>query len=65
MRAAWKAILAAAVGGAATAASDALMFDGTTHPKQLAVKAAIGATVAVAGYLKQSPIKPEAPPPEK
>jgi hypothetical protein len=41
------------------------MFDGTTHPKQLAAKAAIGAAVAVAGYLKQSPIKPEAPPPEK
>lgn len=65
MRTAWKAIFAAALGGAATAASDAIVSDGATHPKQLAARASIGAVLAVAAYLKQSPIKPEAPPPEK
>ena len=63
MRTAWKAILAAALGGAATAASDAILTDASTHPKVLATRASIGAVLAVAAYLKQSPIEPKAPPP--
>ena len=57
----FKALGAAALGGAATGATEALTV-GTTNPKAIGITAAVGAIAAVAAYLKQSPLEgPRAP----
>lgn len=58
----WRALaeglLSAALGGAATGGMAALQ-DGPFNAKQVASSAIVGALVAIAAYLKQSPIKPK------
>lgn len=60
-----KALGVAFLGGAASAASDALL-NGTTFDKagmlRLGATALAGGLIAAAAYLKQSPIKPALPP---
>ncbi len=54
MNTVWKAVLAAALTGAATAALEAMTGGGD----RIYEHALIGAAVGVAAYLKQSPIPP-------
>lgn len=56
-----KSLAAAAIGGAAASIAHA-QTTGNTDPKQLGITAAVGAVVAVAHYLLESPVKPAAAP---
>lgn len=56
-----KSLAAAAVGGAAASIAHS-QATGNTDPKQLGITAAVGAAIAVAHYLLESPVKPAAAP---
>jgi len=57
----FKALAAAAVGGAATAIAQA-SATGNHDPKSLGIAAAVGAVIAVSHYLAESPVTKPAPP---
>lgn len=60
-----KALFAAFVGGASAALYDALVMQQgqpTTDYKKAALAAVFGGVLAVAAYLKKSPVQPSEPP---
>lgn len=56
----WQALLAAAIGGAATALASALTDPHVMQePKKLGPIAAAGAVIGIGGLFKQSPVSPK------
>lgn len=56
----WKAIIAAALGGAVSAAAE-VASTGDINPQRLGTHVAIGAATGVVAYLKKSPLEEKNP----